>query len=192
MKKKMTEKKEIRLYVKFVILLLCFIIVIQIFFLTFSKYESDSNSNADVDIALYVLKEEHQNMTLDLGKIVPSDNVYVYEFSVSNEKDGNIAQVDIEYELMLRTTTNLPLEIRLYKKEEKSEIEAISTIEKDEDNMYFNVLKIEKQIFYYSTPRMDEYVLEIYFPEKYNEKEYQDITDVVEIDLDAKQIIDKA
>lgn len=191
MKKKMTGKKDIRLYVKLVILLLCFIVVIQIFFLTFSKYESNSNSNANVDIAFYVLNDDYQSMTLNLGKIVPSANKYTYEFSISNEKDGNIAQVDIEYELKTRATTNLPLEIHLYKIEDNNKVEATSLIEKDEDNMYFNISKIEKQQFYYSTPRTDEYILEVYFPEKYNEEEYQDITDVVEIEINAKQIIDE-
>ncbi len=192
MKKKIANKKDIKLYIKFVILLLCFIIVIQIFLLTLSRYESNSSSNANIDIAFYVLNEDYQSMTLNLGKIVPSPNLYTYNFSVSNEKDGKIAEVDIEYELKVRATTNLPLEIHLYKVEDNNRIECTSSIEQDEDGMYFNILKGEKETFYYSTPRIDNYTLEILFPEKYNEKSYQDITDVIEISVDAKQIIDES
>ena len=192
MKKKVTNKKDIKLYIKFVILLLCFIIVIQIFLLTMSRYESNSDSKANVDIAFYVLNEDYQSMTLNLGKIVPSANLYTYNFSVSNEKDGKIAEVDIEYELKIRATTNLPLDMHLYKIENESKIEGTSSIEQDEDEMYFNILKVDKEIFYYSTPRTDSYTLEILFPEKYNEETYQDITDLIEISVDAKQIIDES
>lgn len=192
MKKKVTNKKDIKLYIKFVILLLCFIIVIQIFLLTMSRYESNYNSKANVDIAFYVLNEDYQSMTLNLGKIVPSANIYTYNFSVSNEKDGKIAEVDIEYELKIRATTNLPLDMHLYKIENESKIEGTSSIEQDEDGMYFNILKVDKEIFYYSTPRTDSYTLEILFPEKYNEETYQDITDLIEISVDAKQIIDES
>lgn len=191
MKRKTTNKTNIKLYIKFVILLLCFIIVIQIFLLTMSKYESNSNSKANVDIAFYVLNEDYQSMTLNLGKIVPSSNAYIYNFSVSNEKDGKIAEVDIEYELKIRTTTNLPLDIHLYKTENDNKQEATSTIQQDEDGMYFNVLKVDKQTFYYSTPRTDNYTLEIYFSEKYNQETFQDITDLIEISVNAKQIIDE-
>lgn len=191
MKKKLTNKKDIKLYIKFVILLLCFIIVIQIFLLTMSRYESNSNSKANVDIAFYVLNEDYQSMTLNLGKLVPSGNLYTYNFSVSNEKDGKIAEVDIEYELKIRATTNLPLDMHLYKIENGNKKEGTSSIEQDEDGMYFNILKVDKQTFYYSTPRTDSYTLEILFPEKYNEETYQDITDLIEISVDAKQIIDE-
>lgn len=192
MKKKVTNKKDIKLYIKFVILLLCFIIVIQIFLLTMSRYESNSNSKANVDIAFYVLNEDYQSMTLNLGKIVPSANLYTYNFSVSNEKSGKIAEVDIEYELKIRATTNLPLDIHLFKIENGNKIEGTSSIEQDEDGMCFNILKVDKEIFYYSTPRTDSYILEILFPEKYNEETYQDITDLIEISVDAKQIIDES
>lgn len=157
-----------------------------------SKYESNSNSKANVDIAFYVLNEDYQSMTLNLGKIAPSNNLYTYNFSVSNEKDGKIAEVDIEYELKIRSTTNLPLEMHLYKIENENKIEGTSTIEQDEDGMYFNIFKVDKCIFYYSTPRTDSYTLEILFPEKYNEETYQDITDLIEISVDAKQIIDES
>lgn len=191
MKRKVTNKKNIKVYIKFVILLICFIIVIQIFLLTMSRYESNSNSKANVDIAFYVLNEDYQSMTLNLGKIVPSANLYTYNFSVSNEKDGKIAEVDIEYELKIRATTNLPLDIHLYKNENGNRKEGTSSVEQDEDGMYFNILKVDKGIFYYSTPRTDNYTLEILFPEKYNEETYQDITDLIEISVNAKQIIDE-
>ena len=85
----MIDKKKARLYIKFIILILCLVIIVHIFSLTLSRYESESESNADIDIAFYVLNEDYQSMTLNLGKIVPRAEPYIYNFTISNEKDGN-------------------------------------------------------------------------------------------------------
>ena len=105
----MKNKKLRRLYAKLVILVLCFLIIARIFVLVLSKYESISNSYANVDIAFYLLKEDFQTMTLNLASILPQNNAYTFEFSIGNQAGEDIAEVDLEYELTLRTTTNLPL-----------------------------------------------------------------------------------
>ena len=114
----MINKKLRRLYAKLVILVLCFLIIARIFVLVLSKYESISNSYANVDIAFYLLKEDFQTMTLNLASILPQNNAYTFEFSIGNQAGEDIAEVDIEYELTLRTTTNLPLTYELYMNEE--------------------------------------------------------------------------
>ena len=61
--------------------------------------------------------------------------------SISNEKDGNIAETDIEYNLKIRTTTNLPLSISLL--ENENNIADITTnVEKDTDGTYFRTIAI--------------------------------------------------
>ena len=192
----MIDKKKARLYIKFIILILCLVIIVHIFSLTLSRYESESESNADIDIAFYVLNEDYQSMTLNLGKIVPRAEPYIYNFTISNEKDGKIAETDIEYELTLRMTTNLPLEYNLYMNEEdtstKINTEGIEeNIIQDEDGTYFKTLTKNKQEFKYSVSTLNKYTLVVYFPEEYNTEDYQDRIDIVEINVDAKQIIDE-
>lgn len=192
----MIDKKKARLYIKFIILILCLVIIVHIFSLTLSRYESASESNADIDIAFYVLNEDYQSMTLNLGKIVPRAEPYIYTFTISNEKDGKIAETDIEYELTLRMTTNLPLEYNLYMNEEdtstKINTEGIEeNIIQDEDETYFKTLTQNKQEFKYSVSTLNKYTLVVYFPEEYNTEDYQDRIDIVEINVDAKQIIDE-
>ena len=48
----MNKRKKI-LYAKLVIFILCLIIVLRIFTLILSRYESEATSNANVDIAFY-------------------------------------------------------------------------------------------------------------------------------------------
>lgn len=186
----MTRRRKIKLYIKLIILIVCLIIVIQIFAITISRFESNSNSKADVDIAFYVLNEDYQTLNLTLNDIVPRKEPYIYNFTVSNEKDGNVAEVDIEYELNVRTTTNLPLEIKLYKTENNNPIMATKETVKDEYQTIFNIFTMNKYIFYYDTPKTDSYTLTVNFPEEYNSENYQDITELIEVNIDAKQIID--
>ena len=110
-------KKSTILLKKVIVLIICILIVIRIITLVMASYETTANSEANVDTAFYVLNEDYQDMTLNLDSLLPSSNPYTYTFSISNEKDGNIAETDIEYDLKIRTTTNLPLAISLLENE---------------------------------------------------------------------------
>lgn len=190
------KNRRIRLYIKLIIIVLCFLIVIRIFSITLSKYESKSNSNAHIDIAFFLLKEDYQSMNLNLGKIFPREESYIYTFKITNEENGKIAEVDIEYDLKIRTTTNLPLSFKLYMNEDymsdTSKNIIVNTIdEKDEYGTYFKILQTEKQEFIHSTAKSNIYTLLIYFPKEYNTEDYQDIIDFIEIAVDSKQILDE-
>ena len=63
----MTSKKKNTLYIKLIILILCLLIIVRIFSLVLSKYETEANSSADVDIAFYLFNEDYKTMTLNLA-----------------------------------------------------------------------------------------------------------------------------
>ena len=189
------RSKKIRLYIKLIIVVFCFIIVIRIFTLTISRYESNSNSNADIDIAFYLLKEDYKGMTLNLGQIVPREEPYTYQFEITNEENGNVAETDLEYSLEIRTTTNLPLNYTLFMNEDYTDVNAKSiktsdTNQKDEDGTYFKILETENQIFTHSLPTSNTYTLVVEFPAEYNAEDYQGKIDFVEINVNSNQIID--
>lgn len=191
------KNRRVRLYLKLIIIVLCFLIVIRIFSITLSKYESESNSNANIDIAFFLLKEDYQSMSLNLGKIFPREEPYIYTFEITNEEEGKIAEVDLEYNLNIRTTTNLPLSFKLYMNEDyrldTSKNIIINSIEqKDEYGTYFKILQTEKQEFVHSIAKSNIYTLLIYFPKEYNTEDYQDIIDFIEITIDAKQVLDES
>lgn len=189
----MKNKKLRRLYAKLVILVLCFLIIARIFVLVLSKYESISNSYANVDIAFYLLKEDFQTMTLNLASILPQNNAYTYEFSIGNQVGEDIAEVDIEYELTLRTTTNLPLTYELYMNELYTDQGATNiikenTIDLDDDGTYFRTMTTDKIILKYTEGKTNLYQLVIYFPENYNQENYQDIIELIEINVNGGQV----
>lgn len=189
----MKNKKLRRLYAKLVILVLCFLIIARIFVLVLSKYESISNSYANVDIAFYLLKEDFQTMTLNLASILPQNNAYTFEFSIGNQAGEDIAEVDIEYELTLRTTTNLPLTYelymnQLYTNQGATNIIKENTVNLDEDGTYFRTMTTDKIILKYTEGKTNLYQLVVYFPENYNQENYQDIIELIEINVNGQQV----
>lgn len=188
----MFDKRRVRLYTKFVILLLCFFVIIRMFTLTLSKFQSITNSNPNIDIAFYILKEDYKTMQLNLGSIIPRSEPYVYYFSISNTDGVNIAEVNMSYNLQIKTTTNLPLSYALYleNNETQEEINIITNnnVKKDEYGTYYRILETENRIFYYTKPETNTYRLLVTFPETYKSIEYQNIIESIEILVDSKQI----
>lgn len=191
------KNKKIRiLYAKLIILILCLLIIARIFVLVLSKYESISNSYANVDIAFYIFKEDYKTMTVNLASLLPQDNEYVFDFSIGNEEGGEIAEVDLEYELTLRTTTNLPLTYELYMNEQYTDEGATNIIKEntvavDEYGTYFRTMTTDKITLPYTQGKTNLYQLVINFPANYNTENYQDIIELLEIMVNAHQITSK-
>ena len=184
----MNKNKKI-LYVKLIILILCFLIVLRIFVLVWSKYESEATSNANVDIAFYLFNEDFKQMTLNLDKIFPKEEEYIYTFSIGNEEQGKTAEIDMEYDLKIRTTTNLPLTYELYINGNTENIIKTNEIVQDEDGTYFREITTNTENLYYQEPKTNIYNLVVKFPESYNTKEYQDIIEMLEITIDSRQMV---
>ena len=189
----MKNKKLRILYAKMVILILSCLIIARIFILVLSKYESISNSYANVDIAFYLLKEDYKTMTIDLASIVPRDNEYIFEFSIGNQEGEQIAEVDLEYELTLRATTNLPLGYKLYLNEEytsegSTNIIKENTVNADEYGTYFRTMTTEKILLKYTEGKTNLYKLVVTFPKNYNAEMYQNVLEFLEINVNAEQV----
>ena len=187
------NKKLKRLYAKFVILILCLLVLIRIVVLVLSKYESIANSTANVDIAFYLLNEDYKTMTLNLASLFPQDDAYVYTFSIGNQDGEKTAEIDLVYDLTIRTTTNLPLTYELYKNQKHTDNGAVNiietnTVEPDEYGTYFRNITTQEENLYYKEPRTNIYELVIRFPENYNTTNYQNIIEALEIKVDSHQI----
>mgnify|MGYP004609592125 CR=1 FL=1 len=184
------NKKLKRLYIKLVILILCFLVFVRIVVLVLSKYESQAKATANVDIAFYLLNEDYKSMSLNLASIFPQKNAYTYTFSVGNIKDDKTAEIDLVYDLTIRTTTNLPLTFELYKIVDTGNINAVKTndIETDEDGTYFRKITTEEENLYYKEPKTNLYQIVFYFPENYNTTNYQNIMELLEINVNSHQV----
>lgn len=192
----MTKNKKAKLIIKLLILLLVLLLLTRLISFTLSKYESFSKSNGDVEIAFYILNKDFQTMNLNLDSILPRDEPYVYSFSVGNTNGKENAQIDLEYNLSIRTTTNLPLTYELYKNQEYTDSDAINIIKtnevaQDADGTYFRTITTDKVQLNYTDITTDIYQLVVRFPSIYNTTDYQDIIEAIEIDIDSNQVMDE-
>ena len=189
-------KKLRRLYAKLVILVLCILIIARIFVLVLSKYDSIANSYANVEVAFFLLKEDYKTMTVNLAELLPQGNAYVFEFTIGNEDGIERAEVDLEYELSMRTTTNLPLVFELYMNEKNTDEGAINIIkenkvELDEHRTYFRTMTTEKEYLSYKEGKTNLYQLVVKFSGEYNQEKYQDIIELLEINVNAQQVTEE-
>lgn len=193
-KPKMIRNRKKFLYKKLVILIICFFIVLRIFSLVLSKYQDEAWSVAEVDVAFYLLKEDLQSMTINLDSLFPQENAYIYTFSIGNTDGTNTAEVDLTYDLKLKTTTNLPLKYKLYMNENYTDKNAKDIIIKDEiiqddDGTYFKEISTDTQTLEYTKNTTNVYQLVVEFPENYDDESYQDIIEAIEISIEGKQLI---
>ena len=161
-----------------------------------SKYDSIANSYANVEVAFFLLKEDYKTMTINLSELLPQENAYVFEFSIGNEDGIKRAEVDLEYELELRTTTNLPLVFELYMNESHNDDGATNIIkankvELDEQGTYFRTMTTEKIHLTYKEGKTNLYQLVVNFSGKYNQEKYQDIIELLEINVRAQQVTEE-
>ena len=61
--------------------------------------------------------------------------------------------------------------------------------EQDEDGTYFRKITTAKETFSYNSDEKNIYQLKIKFPKQYNQIEYQNIIEGIEININSKQII---
>ena len=179
---------------KIIIMLVLVFILVKIISYTISRYESITSSSADLDAAYYILDEDYQTMNVNLGLLVPRNDPYIYTFVIANNDGTNRTDTNMQYDLTIRTTTNLPLQIELYKNENYNDIGSQSiidetTIEQDEHLTYFKIFTTPTNYFGYTVNEQNTYNLVVYFPSIYNSINYQDIIENIELQIESKQII---
>lgn len=179
----------------------CLVLVLMILSMyilkVYGNYQSDAYLNTNVVKAILLLNEDKLNFSIDTDGIVPSDKPYIYSFSIANYNDLKKSNVDLEYSLKMRTTTNIPVEYKLYRNEDYDSEGSVNLLEsfsevQDEDGSWYKIFDIkDKYSFDYKTKSKDIYSLVIYFPKIYAKNlDYTNLIDHIEITVDAKQIID--
>lgn len=193
----MFSKKKFLLISKINTLFLILLILIKFLPVTFSKYQSSGIGNIDTSIAFYLLEVGKLNESIKINDLVPRSEPYIYIFTISNQKESKISDVDIEYILKIRTTTNLPIQYKLYLNSDYRDNSSInlindnnSVIEKDSDGTYFQEFTFASERLYFSTPKVNTYTLLIYFNENDEDATYQGNIELVELDVDSSKITD--
>lgn len=192
------RNKKLRYKLRFITFSCAFLAIlfagIFALFKSYAFYNSKNDLILDIQTAMYVIDEGEMTFNIDLDKIIPSDEPYVYAFSVSNFNATTESDVDLEYELNLETTTNMPLSYKLYYgsyNRENDDIIASRQLKQDVDNSWYNVLEVSgKRQFTYKEKKTDNYYLVIDFPLAYkNNIEYSDAMENIQVVIKSKQII---
>lgn len=180
---------NIKLIIKTSIIIILLVVLLKFLPITFSKYETKTQGNAIVNYAFYILDANYYKEEIMLDSIIPSDESYVYNFSVSNYTNEKRCDTNLEYDLWISTTTNLDLEYDLILKNESAVIS--NEVEADEYGTYFRNIKTNKEYFSYKENMTNEYSLIVKFPSKYKDSKYQDIIDSVTINIESKQVVEE-
>lgn len=170
-------------------------LAIKLFQIAYASYESEAKLNANIEKALYILKEGGMEFNIDLDKIEPSPDPYIYKFSISNFTGNKHSDVDIEHSITLTTTTNLPLTYELYRNENYDDENATNlfkdmTVKQDIDGAWYNYLEGKELYFFpYEEDKTDIYTLVIYFKEENKTTtDYADSIENIEVKLQSHQV----
>ena len=187
------EKK--RFLIVILVMFILIVVAIKLLQIAYASYESQAKLNANIDKALYILKTGGMNFNIDLDKIEPSSKPYIYKFSISNFDGNRHSDVDIEYQMNITTTTNLPLTYELYRNENYDDENATNLFEnmktkQDVDGASYNYLEgQEKYLFPYEEDKTDIYTLVVYFPESNKTTtEYADNLENIEVEIKSNQV----
>lgn len=179
-------------------LILFFLLFFAIFLIrsTNSSYKTSTNLAIKPDFAAFVFEEGMFKFNLDTIGIKPSNKDYVYSFTIANYNSKKESDVDLIYTINISTTTNLPLEYKLYKDEDYTLSTSVNLLNdkeivQDEDGSWYNEYKVDKEYeMYYSVNTKHTYYLVITFKEEYgNNVLYADLIDNIRINIKSRQII---
>lgn len=198
MVKERINKKSFLLFIKLFFIIVFCCIAINLIDMGLSKYESNSTTRAEASVAFFLIDEGSTEGTISLGKIVPSKDKYVYQFTVSNFKDDKVSDVSLDYSIQFITTTNLPLVYKIYKNENYTDTNPTniaSNIEniQNGDGVYYKQVSVENAgTFTHGSRKTDVYNLVIEFDENYKNSpdDYSGKIEMVRVLVDAKQIVE--
>ena len=190
---------------------------------TLARYETTTTGERDVDVAFWVVDNSFKSQRLVLDDIYPVNTPFEYTFTVSNydpgileaETDDKIAETDMEYEIVLTATTNLPLDFEIMRNgttytgiQEKLFTDTDGTLYRElkfgtESNPYpllMNTIQLNAETEKYEKTKVtDTYILKVKFPEQsyvngvlVNNRadlNYPDLIELVKIDLSARQVV---
>lgn len=185
--------KDFKLYLCCSILLILLLLSFGKFDFTKARYESNTSVNASPNLAFFIVDVTNTSKQLRLDGLVPRTEPYTFTFNVSNFNETKHANVDLKYSIEIITTTNLPLNFKIFKGNnmEQNKIDS-DTVTTDDNGVYYRHLVInDVNVMNYSEDSTDTYVLWVEFPS--NKMDYPDyyagIIDLVDIKIDAEQVV---
>ena len=113
----MIDKKKLFKCIIIISLIIIIIIASVQIRKTLARYETTTTSEKDVDVAFSIIDNDFKTERLLIKDIYPRETAFEYTFTVSNYISSTlgdkIAETDLEYDIILTSTTFLPLSYEL-------------------------------------------------------------------------------
>ena len=160
---------DFKRYLFFSILLIIVLISIGTINFTQARYETDTSVNISPSLAFFIVDVGTSSGQIKLDGLVPRNEPYLYSFNVSNFDSNRRANVDLTYSIELITTTNIPLNFKLFRgnnyEENEMDVDVTTT---DENGVYYRHLVIDDiNTMNYNVDTTDVYTLWVEFPKSY-------------------------
>ena len=182
------KQKNKIFYLRILFIIIMLVITLKIIRGTFARYTTTARSSANIELAYYLLEEQSISQNLQLESILPRPSAYVYEFSVANYRGNDRTQTALEYEIAIKTTTNLPLTFGVNKKNSATNLITSNQTATDSDGTIFRYITVAGDEFGFTQNQQNIYELKIYFTEEPN-AEYEGIVEYIEITINSHQKI---
>lgn len=175
---------------KIYIVLLLVVFVMFFSGITYSLFHSSTSLNSNNQgLANFVFNaEDLDSITLNMADLKPGA-VLEYEFSVKNNESQKVSDVTIEYQLKIKTYHFIPLNIELYKFNEKYDYigKCDEKYTRDSKNQLVCNMPVEQMDKNKNTT--DKYKIVVSFPSEYNDIKYANLVDFIDIEVDSWQKI---
>ncbi len=189
MKRKRRRYNKKLLYPKLAITIILFVLIMSLFRVAFSRFRSTAISAADVDLAFYFVSAGDISQELKLDSILPQEDSYTYNILISNHNQNKRTETSIIYNFELKTTTNLPLDYEIIRQGNNTNLITETNVESDDDGTYFKYIKATGDEFGFEENEDHYYQIKINFPDDYNESEYQNIIEYLQLTISSRQKI---
>ena len=175
-----------------IILLLVLVVLIRS---THASYESNVEVTFGSETALFIYGVGTLTFNMSTDGIIPSDAAYVYPFTISNFKNERHSDVDIDYTMKIRTTTNMPLTYEVIYNEDYSEnstnlLGTEQLIQDDQGTWYkkYNVSGTYRMLW--DEDHTDNFKIVVHYSSSNaTHTEYAGAIENIEIIIDATQVI---
>jgi len=160
---------------------------------TLARYETTTTTERDVDVAFWIVENSFESQRMLIDDIFPRTTPFEYTFTVANFKETKSAETDLDYEIVITATTNLPLSYEITK--DGTTCTKIEKLYTDTDGTVYREIKLETQAnslnMLQETDTTHTFKINVTFPQQYSANaEYADLMEDIKIELSAKQVID--
>ena len=187
----MIDKTVVKKSLKILGLLICIIILIVFIRKTLARYETSANFKKNINVAFTLIDTSYKQENVLLDNLYPSDTPFEYNFTVQNNDGKNRSEVSLEYDIIIKATTNMPLQYKI--KKDDVECETQEEIVTDDDGTFFKQLTVKGENnnlkFGYENNEKANFILSVTFPKNESNAAFADLIENVNILVQARQII---